>query len=173
MKPEEYQELLAGGCPWCGESLAVKTGKYGEFIACAEWCGYTKNIPGRGHYARKQPERKCSYDVCDGSGLIPFTKDEKVIEHTFTHCDCHPVYGVENADRRYAHALNLADFDFPMSDTFRGWSYEESGKRDPARQEITIELPSDQEDIDQLREQVAELHRKVQTQRPRIEPDGY
>ena len=125
----EYQEMLEGGCPWCGEPLQVKTGKFGEFIACAEWCGYKKSVIGRSEYPPPKQPAKCSFDKCDGSGLIPFTKAGTIIPHTFTHCDCHREYGV-NARERYIR-YKVSDFDFPMSETFRGFSFEQSGEFDP------------------------------------------
>jgi len=126
--PKEYQALLEGGCPWCGEELVIRKGKYGEFIACAEWCGYTKSVPGRSQYPPPKVKRPvCPYNLCDGSGLLPLIKEDgKIIPHTFVYCSC------KEDDREHYQSPMPIDYDFPMSDTFRGYSYQYCGVPDPA-----------------------------------------
>jgi len=125
-----YQDLLNGGCPWCGESLVIKQGKFGEFVACSEWCGYTKSVPGRSEFPPPKNKRLCPYKKCDGSGLLPFVgKDGNVRNDTFLFCDCHSQYGIDVKD--HYHTPRLEDYDFPCSDTFRSWSYEYCGETDP------------------------------------------
>jgi ssDNA-binding Zn-finger/Zn-ribbon topoisomerase 1 len=129
--PKEYQEMLSGGCPWCGEALEIRRGRYGEFIACVEWCGYTKNIPGRSFFLPEVAvKKKCPVNKCDGSGLIPFVKNGKVIPDARIYCECHPIYGL-NPEPEHYRAFEPEDFDFPMSDTFRGFSYAYCGLPDP------------------------------------------
>lgn len=122
---------------------------------------------------------------CDGSGLIPFTKNRKVIPNTFLHCDCHPVYGDNPKPDRYHH-LTPDMFDYPMSDTFRGYSYQYCGVTDPGY--IPPELPQpepqvrevihrhsdmsqkDYEVLQQLRGQVRYLQSKVEEGNKRYKP---
>lgn len=74
----------------------------------------------------------CPYKKCGGGGLIPFVNREgKVIPHAFTHCDCHPIYGLET-EAEHWHDIQPDDYDFPMSETFRAWTYEHCGVPDPA-----------------------------------------
>lgn len=128
--PKEYQALLKAGCPWCGEALIIKQGKYGEFIACSEWCGFKKSISGRGEYPpAKAVKRVCPYKKCDGSGLIPLKKNSKVIPHAHIFCDCHPQYGI--ATHEHYGDVKPEDYDFPMSETFRAWAHESCGVSDP------------------------------------------
>ena len=125
--PSEYQQLLAGGCPWCGEALTIKIGKYGEFIACSNWCGFTKNVPGRGNYpTERKGQRTCPYKQCDGSGLIPFQKNGRIIPNAFIDCDC-------SLDNSSIPPLTLEeyDFDYPMSESFRAASFQYCGVPDP------------------------------------------
>ena len=130
--PKEKRKMLEGGCPWCGEALTIKWGKYGEFIACTERCGFTKSMPGRSHYPPPKKQTKCPFNVCDGSGLLPFTgKDGKVRADVHTYCDCHPQYGIDNYDGCNSEP-NLSDYDFPLSETFRAWTFEHCGVPDPA-----------------------------------------
>ncbi|MEA4821755.1 MAG: topoisomerase DNA-binding C4 zinc finger domain-containing protein, partial [Erysipelotrichales bacterium] len=44
MKPEP--EMVGEPCPECGKDLVVKSGRFGEFIACSGYpeCKYTRNI---------------------------------------------------------------------------------------------------------------------------------
>jgi len=126
--PAEYQKLIEGGCPWCGEGLVIKSGKRGEFIACSEWCGYTKSVPGRSYSIPKR--EKCRYKKCDGSGLIPFKRsDGTIVPAAWTHCDCHSVYGIGAQE----HFIDVqpSDFDFPMSGAFRAHTYNHCNQPDP------------------------------------------
>jgi hypothetical protein len=125
---KEYQELIANECPWCGGELIIKQGKFGEFVACGEWCGYTTSIPGRSSYTpQKATHQECPFNKCDGSGLIPFMKDGKVIPNAFLHCECK----IQADNREYYIEPKLEDLDFPMSDSFRGWAYQHCGISDP------------------------------------------
>ena len=129
--PQEYQALIKDGCPRCGESLVIRTGKYGEFLACSEWCGYKKSIPGRSEYPPpKVIKHPCPYNKCDGSGLIQFKKNGKVIPYCWSHCDCHPVYGLNPKPEHYRD-VQLEDYDFPCSSTFRAYSHQYCGVADP------------------------------------------
>jgi len=63
---------------------------------------------------------------CDGSGLIPFEKNGRIIPNAWIDCGCKKP-GVE-----HYRDIRPEDFDFPMSDTFRGFSYQYCGVVDPA-----------------------------------------
>lgn len=121
--PKQYQEMIKDGCPWCGEPLELKQGKFGEFVACSEWCGYTKSVSGRSEYPPPKP-KNCPYKKCDGSGLIPFIKKGKTIPFVWVHCECHE-------DKEPYQSHQIEDFDFPMSDTFRAYSYQYCNESDP------------------------------------------
>lgn len=63
---------------------------------------------------------------CNDTGLIPFkNKEGTIIPHTFIDCDCK-----EPEQERY-HPIFPEDCDFPMSDTFRGFPFENCGVPDP------------------------------------------
>jgi len=75
-------------------------------------------------------KRVCPYNKCDGSGLIPLVKNGKVVPYAWLYCDCHPVYGL-NPEPEHYHPVRPEDYDFPMSETFRAWTYEHCGIPDP------------------------------------------
>jgi len=62
---------------------------------------------------------------CNSSGLIPFEKNGKLIPNVFVHCECYA------EPQEYYHPVSTEDFDFPMSDTFRGASYQYCNQYDP------------------------------------------
>ena len=103
---QEYQGLIADGCPHCGEALQIKRGKYGEFLACSDWCGYTKSVPGKSYFPPKAKE--CS--KCGGSGFLPFVKNGKVIPHTRIDCECKL-----SEHSEYFDLVRAEDFDFACS----------------------------------------------------------
>ena len=74
--------------------------------------------------------------ICNDTGLIPFKrKDGSVVPNAWLDCSCK-----EPVTDHYT-AVTPSDFDFPMSDTFRGFFYERCGVLDPAhsppQQDIT------------------------------------
>lgn len=74
--------------------------------------------------------------ICGRSGLIPFVKDGKVIENAFQDCECK----LDLARESY-HPIKVEDFDYPVSDTFRDYSFEYCGAIDPGAQiPTTIEV---------------------------------
>jgi len=76
----------------------------------------------------------CPFNTCDGTGLIPFMKDGKLIPNTFEYCQCHE----SNRPERY-HQLTPDDFDFPIShDYYRGLC-QEHGWPDPGPLESEIQ----------------------------------
>ncbi len=128
----DYKSLIALPCPWCGEGLVIRKGRYGEFVACAEWCGYTKSIEGRSDYPSYSKKQSiCKYGKCNGSGLLPFIKTGRIIPFVSIHCECYH-------DKTQEHYQDLTPdcFDFPVSSTFRGASFDYCGNKDPAQYNI-------------------------------------
>lgn len=71
--------------------------------------------------------RKCPYNRCDGSGLIPFLgKDGKPVPTAFTYCECHE----SNQPARH-HYLKPEDIDFPVSYSYYRGLCREHGWVDP------------------------------------------
>lgn len=145
---KEYQKLLEGACPWCGEALVLKKGRFGEFVACQDRCGYTKSVPGRSEYPPPKPKTRCPLKKCDGSGLIPFKrKDGSIVPFAWLDCEC------KEPARDHYTAVTASDFDFACSDTFRGYYHEEFDGRDPANTGSIGELP----DITVLEDRLTDL----------------
>ena len=111
--------------------------------------------------------------ICNDKGLVPSKVlgkfSGKTIPNCYSRCKCNPEI------ERY-HRVRLSDFDFPMSDAFRGFSYEYCGMPDPAEvpetikseeqpEPVSIQEPWDkrqQYQVDQLRSQVLHLEHKIQ-----------
>jgi len=128
MKPQEYQALIAGGCPYCEGVLQIKRGKHGEFIACSNWCGYTKGIIGRSSFPTKTVRKPCRYNKCDGSSLIPLKNNKgNVVPYAWIDCEC-------KEEARYYQDVEPGDFDFPCSDSFRAYY---NGEQEYPRREAT------------------------------------
>ena len=69
---------------------------------------------------------KCS--KCDGTGLLPLIKpDGTISRYAKVFCECHE----DEPSHDYCGELNPSDFDFAMSDSFRGFSYQYCGQPDP------------------------------------------
>jgi len=64
-------------------------------------------------------------DKCKDTGLIPFIKNDKVIPFVFQDCGC------EEPPIEHYQPLSPDAFDYPMSDTFRGFAYQYCGQADP------------------------------------------
>ena len=63
--------------------------------------------------------------ICHGTGLLPFTKHGVAIPHAFVDCTC------KKNEQGSFREKRPEDFDFPCSDTFRGFSFEQCGLPDP------------------------------------------
>ncbi len=91
--------------------------------------------------------------LCDGSGLIPFkNKEGKVVPHTFAHCDCHPIYGLDPNPEPYQPS-RLVAFDFPCSNSYRGYYFEQSVGIDPGY----VAPEPDTADVTALQERIEDL----------------
>jgi len=85
--------------------------------------------------------------LCDGSGRIPFKNEEgKTIPNVWIYCSCHP-------EQEHHSPLKPKDFDFPCSDSFRGYYHQEYGRQDPGYippQQDTVELEDRIADLEAL-----------------------
>ena len=128
--------ILEKTCPECGKHLVCRDGKHGEFFGCLGYpaCHYTER-GGDVERIYQPPSPYC--EKCNHTGLIPFkNKESKVIPYVWYHCDCH-----QDEPERYQ-STRVGDFDFPMSQTFRAFSYEYCGQPDPD----TVRLPEPEEE---------------------------
>ena len=129
----------------------------------------------------------CPYGKCDGTGLIPLTKDGKVIPFAWVHCDCHPIYGL-NPEPEHYHPVSPEDYDFPLSDTYRAWTYEHCGIPDPGyapsrekiqRQVKPMTKPA-QDEIQKLKAEINHLQNEIiklkanskSAQKPQVKKGG-
>jgi DNA topoisomerase I len=65
VKKEAYQEKIGRKCPECGGELILKHGRFGQFIACANYpkCKYTEKTD-----EDKKMERENSGEICEFCG---------------------------------------------------------------------------------------------------------
>lgn len=61
---------------------------------------------------------------CKGKGMLPFIKNGKPVPHAFVWCECY-------REEHVIYHPRPEDFDFPMSDAFRGFTFEYCGLPDP------------------------------------------
>ena len=110
----------------------------------------------------RQPEYTCNQ--CDGTGLISLKdKGGNVIAGAYQYCVCYhePDY--------HETPLNMDDFDFPMSSTFRAYSYEICNQYDPGltpqhkeeTKHIEHKPPDAHIDLDQLRGELSYIRKKL------------
>ena len=79
--------------------------------------------PIKAKHVRREMEH-CN--KCDGSGLIPFEKNGRVIANAWVDCQC------KKPEVEHYHVIRPEYFDYPCSSTFRGFSYQYCGVVDPA-----------------------------------------
>ena len=60
---------LGRACPKCGEELLLRSGRFGEFIACSGFpkCKYTEQVDG-GKEDKDKPNSESSNEICDKCG---------------------------------------------------------------------------------------------------------
>ena len=63
--------------------------------------------------------------ICNGTGLVPFKKGNKVVPFCWNDCIC------KVQEPEHYTEITLADFDFPCSDTFRSFYFHQYSSRDP------------------------------------------
>jgi len=111
---------------------------------------------------------KCS--KCGGTGLIPF----KNRRDAWIDCEC-------KQQAEHYQPVTPADFDFPMSDTFRAFSFEYCNQPDPGTvppEPITLPLNKQQAPLrfQELQGQVTYLQDKLLqhlTPKPKQTQEGY
>jgi len=61
---------LGRGCPKCGEELILRSGRFGEFIACSGFpkCKYTEQVESEAKEERGESNSESSGEVCDKCG---------------------------------------------------------------------------------------------------------
>ena len=120
-------------CPKCGSHLVLREGQHGEFLACPRFpdCRYTQ--PSRDNDKMYIPPSKFC-EKCNHTGLLPFEKNGRVIPNTFLDCECK-----KQEVERYQ-SIGPEDYDFPLSDTYRGFSFEYCGVPDPAESLSPVSL---------------------------------
>ncbi len=108
----------------------------------------------------------CQY--CNDTKLVPFIKDGKTISNTFLDCICK----VDEPEQY--HEITVDNFDFPCSQSFREFTFEQYGRPWEQRHEIyqpeepPAEAPASQpwdqrqqHQIDQTRAEIKRLAMKV------------
>ena len=129
-------------CPECGEGILVeKMGSYGRFLSCSNWpdCEYSISLKKR---------RKCPFNKCDGSGIIPV----KGIKGGYNFCECSPVTKAQDPHYTYTRP---SDIDFPVSWTFWRGICQQEGWGDPGSN-----TPEPEPDYSSLEERVNRLEGK-------------
>ena len=122
-------------CPKCGSHLMIREGENGDFLACPKFpaCRYTESLTDEKLANLKIRQQGPTYcDKCNHTGLLPFTKNGKTIPHAYLHCECK--IEIERQD----HFLEIRpeDFDFPLSESFREFTFEQYGRPWERRREI-------------------------------------
>ena len=61
---------LGRGCPKCGEELLLRSGRFGEFIACSGFpkCKYTEQVEGEKKEEKEASSAESSGEICDKCG---------------------------------------------------------------------------------------------------------
>jgi len=76
-------------------------------------------------------------EKCQNTGLLPFVKNGRLIPHTFIDCPCKDT----DATREHYADVTPADFDFSVSDTFRGYYHQHYGGHDRGYKPIIERKP--------------------------------
>jgi len=136
-------DRLEKTCPKCGSHLMMREGEYGDFLACPKFpaCRYTEPLPDGAWdehntltLKMRQPHNPYC-EACNHTGLIPFEKNGKIIPNAWIDCEC------KQPEVEHYRDIRPDDFDFPMSKSSRGFSYQYCGVVDPAEspKSITVE----------------------------------
>lgn len=121
---------LENTCPKCGTHLLVREGESGDFLACPKFpaCRYTESLPDsflKGQTTLKLRQQYCK--KCNHTGLVHSKAlgkfSGKPIPNSYALCECNPEEEIE-----HYRDIRPEDFDFPMSDIFREFSFELYGR---------------------------------------------
>lgn len=93
-----------------------------------------------------------SCSICNSTGRLPFVKDGKTIPNAVVYCECH------QGGQEYPYQPEPAMFDFPCSDTFRGFYCNEPPTALPQPMEKIIYRESD---LQPVYAQLSWLKRKI------------
>ncbi|MFH1399851.1 MAG: DNA topoisomerase I [Candidatus Woesearchaeota archaeon] len=94
----DKKENTLGACPACGNSLVIRRGKYGQFIACSNYpeCKVTFNLPNS--VLAKPTENKC--EKC-GYPIIKLIRRGKKPQETCINSNCSSKEnGLESGDKK-------------------------------------------------------------------------
>jgi DNA topoisomerase-1 len=88
IKSLKKAEPIGRACPECGSELLLRSGRYGDFIACSNYpkCKYTENIAKEGEEERPQPQ--ATDEVCDKCGAPMVVKTGR--RGPFLACSAYP-----------------------------------------------------------------------------------
>ncbi|WP_456452500.1 type I DNA topoisomerase [Hydrogenimonas sp.] len=88
IKSLKKAEPIGRECPECGSELLLRSGRYGDFIACSNYpkCKYTENIAKEGEEERPQPQT--TDEVCDKCGAPMVVKTGR--RGPFLACSAYP-----------------------------------------------------------------------------------
>lgn len=89
IKSLKVAKPIGRNCPQCGAELLLRSGRFGEFIACSAYpkCKYTEQIEAADE-AKEQKEAKTSDEVCDKCGKAMIIKSGRNGE--FLACSGYP-----------------------------------------------------------------------------------
>ncbi len=88
IKSLKKAEPIGRACPECGSELLLRSGRYGDFIACSNYpkCKYTENIAKEGE--EDQPQPQTTEEVCDKCGAPMVIKTGR--RGPFLACSAYP-----------------------------------------------------------------------------------
>lgn len=85
--PKKEAEKTGEDCPMCGNSLVIRKGRYGQFVACSNFpkCKYIKSEP-------KEEKEVCDCPVCDGKIIEKKSRRGKVFYGCNNYPKCKTAY---------------------------------------------------------------------------------
>ncbi len=89
IKSLKMAKPLGRNCPKCGSELLLRSGRYGEFIACSSFpkCKYTEQVDDEGNVVEK-PADEVSEEKCDKCGSEMLIKNGR--NGKFLACSAYP-----------------------------------------------------------------------------------
>ncbi len=88
IKSLKKAEPIGRNCPECGSELLLRSGRYGDFIACSNYpkCKYTENIAKEGEEEKPRPQT--TDEVCEKCGAPMVVKNGR--RGAFLACSAYP-----------------------------------------------------------------------------------